>query len=412
MTLIKTSILTTISTIIKVLSGFVINKTVAIYIGPAGLALIGQLQNFVLIMSNLSNGAISNGVVKYTAEYKIIEQKKSLFSTSLKISIFMGLLTSFLLAIFANYITLKLLGDIQYISVIYLLSGTIVFYSLNVLLMSILNGQKEIKKYVMSNIANSIFSLLLITLLTIYIGLKGALYALVINQSLVFFVTLFFIIKSDWFRLEYFQMKFDVKIAKKLSHFSLMAITSIVFSIGSILFIRNYISTHLSWIDAGYWQGILYISDAYLMIVTMSLKVYYLPKLSEIDNNKELLNEILIGYKIMLPIVIFMALIIFLLKDFIINILFTEEFYPMIELFKWQLIGDVLKIGSWLLSYVMLAKSMTKVFVYTEIIFTTLFVVLSILFIEYFGLIGVTYAFSLNYTLYLGTMIFIYRRNF
>jgi len=324
----------------------------------------------------------------------------------------MGLLTSFLLAIFANYITLKLLGDIQYISVIYLLSGTIVFYSLNVLLMSILNGQKEIKKYVMSNIANSIFSLLLITLLTIYIGLKGALYALVINQSLVFFVTLFFIIKSDWFRLEYFQMKFDVKIAKKLSHFSLMAITSIVFSIGSILFIRNYISTHLSWIDAGYWQGILYISDAYLMIVTMSLKVYYLPKLSEIDNNKELLNEILIGYKIMLPIVIFMALIIFLLKDFIINILFTEEFYPMIELFKWQLIGDVLKIGSWLLSYVMLAKSMTKVFVYTEIIFTTLFVVLSILFIEYFGLIGVTYAFSLNYTLYLGTMIFIYRRNF
>lgn len=412
MTLIKTSILTAISTIIKILSGFIINKTVAIYVGPAGIALIGQLQNFVLIMSNLSNGAISNGVVKYTAEYKIIGQKQSLFSTSLKISIFMGLLTSFLLAIFANYIALKLLGDMQYISVIYLLSGTIIFYSLNVLLMSILNGQKEIKKYVISNIANSIFSLVLITILTIYIGLKGALYALVINQSLAFFVTLFFIVKSDWFCLEYFQMKFDIKIAQKLSHFSLMAVTSVIFSIGSILFIRSYISTNISLVDAGYWQGIIYISDAYLLIVAMSLKVYYLPRLSEIDNNKELLSEILSGYKIILPIVIIMALIIFLLKIFIINALFTEEFHPMIELFKWQLIGDVFKISSWLLSYVILAKSMTKVFVYTEIIFTTLFVVLSILFMEYFGLIGVTYAYSLNYIFYLLTMIFIYRRNF
>jgi len=165
-------------------------------------------------------------------------------------------------------------------------------------------------------------------------------------------------------------------------------------------------------VDAGYWQGIIYISDAYLLIVAMSLKVYYLPRLSEIDNNKELLSEILSGYKIILPIVTIMALIIFLLKIFIINALFTEEFHPMVELFKWQLIGDVFKISSWLLSYVILAKSMTKVFVYTEIIFTTLFVVLSILFMEYFGLIGVTYAYSLNYIFYLLTMIFIYRRNF
>jgi len=207
-------------------------------------------------------------------------------------------------------------------------------------------------------------------------------------------------------------MKFDIKIAQKLSHFSLMAVTSVIFSIGSILFIRSYISTNISLVDAGYWQGIIYISDAYLLIVAMSLKVYYLPRLSEIDNNKELLSEILSGYKIILPIVTIMALIIFLLKIFIINALFTEEFHPMVELFKWQLIGDVFKISSWLLSYVILAKSMTKVFVYTEIIFTTLFVVLSILFMEYFGLIGVTYAYSLNYIFYLLTMIFIYRRNF
>ena len=69
MTLIKTSVLTAISTVI---SAFVINKVVA---GPTGLALIGQLKDFVTMITNISNGAITQGIVKYTAEYETIEKK-------------------------------------------------------------------------------------------------------------------------------------------------------------------------------------------------------------------------------------------------------------------------------------------------------------------------------------------------
>jgi PST family polysaccharide transporter len=47
LTLIKTSILSAIATIIKVISGFVINKVIAMYVGPSGLAVVGQLQNFI-----------------------------------------------------------------------------------------------------------------------------------------------------------------------------------------------------------------------------------------------------------------------------------------------------------------------------------------------------------------------------
>lgn len=46
----------------------------------------------------------------------------------------------------------------------------------------------------------------------------------------------------------------------------------------------------------------------------------------------------------------------------------------MIELFKWQLIGDVIKIASWLLSYTLLAKAKTKYFVATEVIFSITFI--------------------------------------
>lgn len=412
MTLIKTSILSAISTVIKMIAGFAINKVIAVYAGPSGLAFIGQLQNFISISTTLSNGAISNGVVKYTAEYVDIEKKQKLFSTAIKISIFSAIIVAVSIFLFADKISMKLFNSLSYTNILYTFSVTIVFYSLNTLFLSILNGQKEIRKYVFSNISNSVFALVLVVVLTLNFGLEGALYALVLNQSLVFFVTFFFIIKSDWFQLNYFNQNFSFDEVKKLSHFSLMSIVSILSAMGSVLFIRYYIATHLSWEQAGYWQGIMYISDTYLMVITMTLSIYYLPRLSEITDNSELKSEILSGYKVIIPIVIFLGFLVFVLKSILIDILFTKEFYPMLELFKWQLIGDVIKITAWLLAYVMLAKAMTKIFIFTEVIFSVMFIILSILFVNAYGLIGVTYAFSLNYLIYLLTMIYIFKRKF
>ena len=412
MTLIKTSVLTGISTVIKLVSAFVINKVIAIYIGPSGLAIVGQLQSFTSIITTFSNGAISSGIVKYTAEYQDIEEKKKIFSSSIVISLICSLIISIFLFGFSDYLSELILKDIQYSSVFIIFGATIFLFALNMVLISILNGQKEIKKYVLVNIAGSIFSLVFTSILIMQLNLMGALYAMVLNQSVIFFVTLAFVIKSSWFKLEYFKQGLDKESLSKLSKYSLMAIVSALTVPVSHLIIREYIGENLGWDSAGYWQGIWYISTMYLMLVTTTLGVYYLPRLSEIQENKELRKEIFSGYKIIMPIVILASLIIFLLKEYVILIAFSKDFMPMMELFAWQLIGDVIKIASWLLAYLMLAKAMTKVFIYTEVLFSALFVGLSILFVDKFGLVGITYAYALNYLLYLVMMIFIFRKRF
>ena len=159
MTLIKTSVLTAISTIITVISGFVINKVIALYIGPSGLAVVGQLQNFMTIVTTFSNGAITSGIVKYTAEYQTIEQKHKIFSTSIIISLICSFIISLLLFGFSGYLSELILKDVKYNSVFIVLGITIFLFALNTILMSILNGQKEIKKYILVNISSRIFSL-------------------------------------------------------------------------------------------------------------------------------------------------------------------------------------------------------------------------------------------------------------
>ena len=76
----------------------------------------------------------------------------------------------------------------------------------------------------------------------------------------------------------------------------------------------------------------------------------------------------------------------------------------MRELFPWQLAGDVIKIGSWILAYVMLGRSMVKVFVATEILFCTSLFFLTTIFVPKWGLQGVTIAYAVNYAIYWATM--------
>ena len=75
MNLIKTSFWTGLSTIIKVLSGIVTTKIMATYVGPSGVALLGNFTNITGIMTSFANGAIGTGVTKYIAEFELEDKK-------------------------------------------------------------------------------------------------------------------------------------------------------------------------------------------------------------------------------------------------------------------------------------------------------------------------------------------------
>jgi PST family polysaccharide transporter len=185
---------------------------------------------------------------------------------------------------------------------------------------------------------------------------------------------------------------------RELSGFGLMGLTSALTVPISYMLIRDHLAMDLGLTAAGYWQASWKISEIYLMLVTTTLSVYYLPRLAEIRTAPELKAEIVKVYRFVLPVVVVGALTIFLLRDFIIHTLFTPDFMPMRELFPWQLAGDVIKIGSWILGYIMLGRAMVRFFVITEIVFSISFVLLSWLLVGIFGLVGVSMAYAINYS--------------
>lgn len=411
MNLIKTSYYSLIATSVKILSTLVINKAVAFFIGPQGLALIGQFQNFSQIAMISSQGAINNGVVKYIAEYGDNDPKlNGLISTSFKITVFFSIITGILISVLSKFEASYFLKDASLYYIFILFGFTIIFFSINSLILSILNGLQEVRNYIRINIIQSIVTLIVTLLLINFLGVQGVLIALVTNQSIVFFLLLFLLRGHKHINFDVFKLAYDKFESKKLFKFSIMAVISSIITPLSFIIIRNNIQKQFDLVAAGHWQALWYISTMHLMVITTSLSVYYLPKLSSIKDPKLLKTEIFYGYKIIIPIVLVSSLSIFLLKDILIDLLFSKDFEVIKKLLLFQLIGDILKIVSWLLSYLMIAKAMAKAFIITEVIFVVVFVLLSVYFTNKMGLVGMTYAYIINYILYLITMVILFRK--
>ncbi|NWC77703.1 O-antigen translocase [Pseudomonas sp. P7759] len=400
MTLIRTSLLNAIAVFIKMLTLLGINKVLAIYVGPSGYAALGQFQNAVQMITTFASGAVNTGVTKYTAEYKDdVAAQHRVWRTAGTIALSGSLFFSVLIVIFNETLAIWFLKDAGFGGVFVWFGTTLVLFTLNTLMLAILNGKKEIGKYVIANIAGSLFSLLVTALMSMSYGLYGALVALAVYQSLSCFITFFLCLKSPWFKLSYMIGTLDKKTTINLSKFTVMALSSALCVPISHILVRNHLGETFGWQSAGYWEAMWRLSSAYLMLVTTTLSVYYLPKLSELKESKDIKNEILQGYKVIFPVAIACGLIMYFLRDFIISVLFTSDFLPMRDLFGWQMLGDVLKIASWILGYVLAARAYWKIFVFSELFFALLFYVLVVVFSS-FELESAVIAHAVTYALH------------
>ncbi len=407
--LFKTSFLSSIANIIQIIAGFVVNKVIAVYIGAEGIALLGQFKNFTTGVTNFANGGIMNGIVKYIAESpKNNFHITRIISNSLLITFISSFLISGSLILFRNKLAEYIFSSTEYTYLILLLSATIILFALNSVLMSILNGLGQISRLVLVKISNSIVILFLTSLLSIFFHIKGALISVAISQSIVFFVSLTLVIKQKW-NLSLFFRRFNFSTIKNLLSFSVMTIPNYIIIPFIRIQVRNYIIDTCSLKEAGYWDSMMNISKYYLTFITVPLSIYYLPKLSSINNASELRKEILTGYKVLLPVLFVVGATIYFFRKAIIHILFTRSFFPMEKLFLVQLIGDFFMIAAWLLAYLMIAKAKAKLYLSTQILFSILFYVLSVLYINAFGLIGVTYAYLTRYILFAFAMLIIFR---
>jgi PST family polysaccharide transporter len=408
--LVKVASLQTVSLLTKIIAGILTSKAIAIFIGAEGLALIGNLRNFVSSFQTISILGFYNGAVKYFAEFK---NNTVRLSKALSTVFYLGFIATILVSFFC-YFNAQSINDIifptynNYSNVIKIFAIVLPFYALNMFSFSIMNGFSNYKMLIVINIIGQIL-VVAITLLLIYQNkIQGALISVAISESLICLITLVAIInrRSLVGLISVKQISFSF--LKKMSSYTVMALFSAIILPLVLLAIRNYIIDNIGYKDAGFWEAMTRISKYYLMLVSSLMALYILPRFSEIDGIKEFRKEVFSFYKTVMPIFGFGLILIYFLKPYIVRGVFTREFQPVEDLFFWQLLGDFVKVLSLVIAYQFLAKKMFWHYIVTEAFLVTILYLTSVYFIDLYGVKGAVMAHFVSYLLYYGVVLLIF----
>ncbi|MEY8847525.1 O-antigen translocase [Psychroserpens sp. XS_ASV72] len=400
--LFKVAHLNTATIATKIIAGILTSKAIAVFIGVEGMALIGNLRNFLSAIQSFAILGFYNGFVKTIGKFKedAVELSKTI-STTYYLGFFSTILMSFLCYYNASFINGFLFSEnYNFTYVIQVLALALPFYSLNMFCFGIMNGFSNYRMLLVINIIGQVLGLL-ITLYLIYIEhIDGALVAAVIAPSLIFLITLVGIINRRSLIGQIKITNVSIEVLKTFAPYAVMAlVTSIALPLTSIM-IRNFIIDELGIRQAGYWEAMNRISDYYLMFVTSIMTLYIIPRFSEIDNKEEFRKEVFDFYKSIMPIFGIGLLLIYFLRPFIVNLVFSDAFQPVEELFFWQLLGDFVKVLSIVIAYQFLAKKMFAQFIIIEIFLVVILYLTSIYLIELFGLKGAVMGHFFSYLMH------------
>jgi PST family polysaccharide transporter len=408
--LVKAASLNTANISVKIIAGILISKFIAIFIGPEGMALIGNLRNFLSALQSMAIAGLYNGLVKFIGRCK---NDALALSKTLSTSFYFGFFASMTLAFLCYYNAEAINNFIfaenyNYVYVIETMAIVLPFYALNMFAFSIMNGFSKFKILLIINIIGQVLGLLVTLLLIWQEHIDGALIAVVISPALNLLITLVGILYRKNLMSSIKITLIDFSVVQKLSPYMMMALVSSIAIPIVLILIRNYIIDEIGMKEAGYWQAMNRVSDYYLMFINSLITLYILPRFSEINTKTEFRNEVFSFYKTVMPFFAIILIIIFLSRSVLVNVLFSEDFKPVEELFGYQILGDFMRVLSMVIAYQFLAKKMFAHFIVIEIFLFVIMYVSSIYFIDVFGLKGAVMGHCLSYFMHFAIILLIF----
>ena len=397
---------------IRLVVSAIIQRLLTEYVGPVGQYKIGQLRSFSQLLTSVTSLGTFNGIVKYIAVYKNEEIKlQRLFSTVFVFLIIGVSITSTVLLLFSSEISTYLFSTTEFSFLVKLIAVIVPFIAVQRIFNGIINGLSEYKKFAKIEL----FSYLLSTILTVFFlfqfNLEGVLVSIIITPVIQVSVMLFFFIKVLREYIQFKSLRIKAPMARALLAFTLMSFVSSVLIPLVDIDIRAMLEDKISGRESGIWTNMTFISNNYMVFSASIFTLYVIPKFAGIHSAENFKKEVLSIYKVLLPLFAGGMVLVFLFRNIIIELIYPGQ-VEMAELFKWQLMGDFVRLASLVLAHQFLAKKLVINYVFTEILSIALFYVFANYLVNSYGMEGIVMAHFFRYVIYFLVVLFLIIRYF
>lgn len=403
------------ASVFNILSSIVKMKVAAVLLGPAGVGLVGLFYN--LMQTAATAGGLGFGPVgtrQIAAAHgerdavSMARVRRALFWGTLALAMFSTLVVWLCRGLIAMHLlhAPELAGDVGWLSIG--VGLTIAAASQTALLTGMRRIGDVARIQLLSSLLGTVLGLLALWLW----GADGILALVLLVPVTTFAAGHIFVARLG--RLD----APPTKMGPLAQEWRIMAQLGMAFMLSGLvttaghLAVRSLVQQELGAAALGQFQAAWSIGMMYLGFVLGAMGTDYYPRLTAVIQDPEhatrLVNEqtevalLLCG-----PVLLAMLA----LAPWVIRLLYSAEFAPAVAVLRWQVLGDILKVMSWPLGFVLVAAGAGKTFLFAETSGSGVFVLATAAALPLLGVTATGVAFLALYLWYLPLVWWLARRH-
>ena len=166
--------------------------------------------------------------------------------------------------------------------------------------------------------------------------------------------------------------------SKDFLQIALPSLAALFIGMACVLAVRAAITRLHGLPLAGHFDAAWSISVVFLVVFLTSIQTYLLPKLSASQTPAEW--EDVIDRALRLSAIIAVPTIsgLIVLKPAAVHLLYSEEFIDAVELLRWTLLGDYIRVAGWVLATTLIARADMRAYLTCEVVWNVLFAAIAL----------------------------------
>jgi len=391
--------------VVAILIRVIRSKVIAVLLGPMGVGLAGMYQATISLVRSATSFGLNFSAVRDIGEAAGSCDEHRISRTILILRRwvwFTGLLGMTVAIVFSQALSRYAFGTEERAWGIVILSVCILLTALTEGQLALLQGLRRVGSMAIANIGGVAAGFCVSVPLYWFMGIKGIVPAMLLTAAASLLLSWCFArhVPTKVLRVSLKDTFIGGLSMVRLGIFMVIAnfmMTAVMY------FVRGYISTRGGLEAVGQFQAAWTLSSLYLATILQAMGADYFPRLSAISNdNKQIVRlaneQTEVALLVAGPSIVVMLSFISIL----VYALFSSKFVGTVGVLQWQLAGAFLKVLSWPIGFIMLAKRRTGLFMGTELCWDAAYVGLIIWGWKSWGLEMTGIAFLVAFFIYLG----------
>ncbi|HSU52593.1 MAG TPA: O-antigen translocase [Candidatus Dormibacteraeota bacterium] len=411
--ILKSSALIGGSTAISVGFSMVRAKAMALLLGPSGYGLFAIYNSISDLARTIAGLGIKSSGVRQIAEAVGSGDNRKVactVTTLRRVALYSGAVGALLLVLLCKPVSKFSFETYEEAGAVALMASVAFFMDVSEGQTALIQGMRRIGDLARMNVLGALFGTISTIAIIYYFGKRGLVPSLVC-------VAVMTLITSWWYarkiKVEHVPVSTSevLQEASGLVKLGLVFMVSALAAVGAAYFVRIILSRELGHAAAGYYQAAWAVGAVYISFILQAMGADFYPRLTAVANRHEECNQLVneqaeVGLLMAGPGIL--GTLSF--APLAITIFYRPDFAPAAEVLRWLCLGMLVRVVTWPMGFIVLAKGDRKTFFWVEVLTNAGYVSLVWLGIKWLGLRGAGVAFFLLYSVNFVALYLVVRR--